>query len=228
MRRLLGILSVAMITAGCVVLSDAALTLAWKEPVSAIYGQMRQDEAESQLRELQADFIAGLETEKSSAPQADPVKRARALAEAFEDDLETGKAIGRIDIPSANIDYVVVEGTDTSTLKKGPGRYPETALPGQGKTIGIAGHRTTYGAPFHSIDKIDEGDAITVEMPYATFTYTVEKIEIVAPTEISIIDNIGRERLVLTACHPLYSAAQRYAVFGRLAEIELAEAIDSP
>ena len=228
MRRLLRILSVVMITAGCVVLSDAALTLAWKEPVSAIYGQMRQNEAESQLRELQADFIAGLETEKPVSPQVDPAKRAKALAEAFEKDLETGKAIGRIDIPSANIDYVVVEGTDTSTLKKGPGRYPETALPGQGKTIGIAGHRTTYGAPFHSIDKIDEGDEIIVEMPYATFTYTVEKTEIVAPTEIGIIDDIGRERLVLTACHPLYSAAERYAVFGRLAEIELAEAVDSP
>lgn len=223
MRRALAILSVVMITAGAVVLSDAALTLAWKEPVSAIYAQLRQDEAEDQLRELQDEFLAGLEAGEPVGPQVDPVKRAKALAERFEEHLETGKAIGKIDIPSADINYVVVEGTDTSSLKKGPGHYPDTALPGQGKTIGIAGHRTTYGAPFNDIDKIEEDDEITVEMPYATFTYAVEKIEIVAPTDIEIVDNIGRERLVLTACHPLYSAAERYAVFGRLTDVELTE-----
>lgn len=222
MRRALAILSVVMITAGGVVLTDAGLTLAWKEPVSALYGQLRQDEAETQLRELQADFIAALEAGRPLPPQVDPVEQAEALAKRFEDQLQTGKAIGRIDIPAADIEYVIVEGTDPNTLEKGPGHYPETALPGQGKTIGVAGHRTTYGAPFHDIDKIVEGDEITIEMPYATFTYAVEKIDIVAPTEIGIIDDIGRERLVLTACHPLYSAAERYAVFGRLEEVELA------
>lgn len=213
-----------MITAGIVVLSDAALTLAWKEPVSALYGQMRQNEAESQLRELQADFLGDLETLKPAPPRVDPAKRAERLAKAFEDKLEVGMAIGRIDIPSADIGYVIVEGTDTTSLKKGPGHYPETALPGQGTTIGVAGHRTTYGAPFHDIDKIAVGDEVTIEMPYATFTYTVEKTDIVAPTEIGIIRDIGRERLVLTACHPLYSAAERYAVFGKLTDVELAEA----
>lgn len=222
MRRALAILSVVMITAGAVVLCDAALTLAWKEPVSALYGQLRQDEAETQLAELQADFLAALETGQPIPPQLDPAERAKQLATRFEDELETGGAIGRIEVPSADIDYVIVEGTDTSTLKKGPGHYPETALPGQGRTIGIAGHRTTYGAPFHDIDKIEVGEDLTIEMPYATFTYAVEKTEIVAPTAIEIIDDIGRERLVLTACHPLYSAAQRYAVFGKLTEIELA------
>lgn len=222
MRRALAIFSVVMITAGCVVLSDAALTLAWKEPVSAIYGQLRQNEAEDQLRQLQADFLEGLETEKPLGGQG-ALEQAAELADRFTERLEKGKAIGRIEIESADIDYVVVEGTDTETLKKGPGRYPETALPGQGRTIGIAGHRTTYGAPFNDIDSIETGDEIVVEMPYATFTYEVEKTEIVAPTEVRIIRDIGRERVVLTACHPLYSAAKRYAVFGKLTEVVLAE-----
>jgi sortase A len=222
MRRALAILSVVMITAGCVVLSDAALTIAWKEPVSAIYGQLRQNEAEDQLRQLQADFLEGLETEKPIGG-AGALEQAAELADRFTERLEKGKAIGRIEIESADIDYVVVEGTDTGTLKKGPGHYPETALPGQGKTIGIAGHRTTYGAPFNDIDSIEDGDEIVVEMPYATFTYEVEKTEVVAPTEVRIIRDIGRERLVLTACHPLYSAAERYAVFGKLTDVVLAE-----
>ena len=87
--------------------------------------------------------------------------------------------------------------------------------------MGIAGHRTTYGAPFNQIDKIEKGDSITVEMPYGTFTYTVTDTEIVDPSQTDIVDDVGRERLVLTSCHPLYSAAQRYAVFADLVGTEL-------
>lgn len=115
----------------------------------------------------------------------------------------------------------MIQGTDEGDLQKGPGHYPTTALPGQGKTIGIAGHRTTYGAPFNQIDKIEVGDEITLEMPYATFTYKVTKTDIVDPSDVGIVDNVGRERLVLTACHPLYSAAERYTVFADLDEITL-------
>ena len=133
----------------------------------------------------------------------------------------TGEGIGRIKIPSIDRPRtVVVEGTDTATLQKGPGHYPDTAFPGQGKTIGIAGHRTTYLAPFRHIDEIADGDEIVLEMPYGTFTYEVEKHEIVDPCQVEIVDDVGYERLVLTACHPLYSAAQRWAVFARLADAE--------
>lgn len=220
MRRLLRIISVALVTAGLVVLADAGVTLAWKEPVSALYGQIRQGEARDQLRELETRFRADERIDRISAIE-DPVRRANRLATRFAKKLKTGEGIGTIEIPSAKIDYVIVEGTDTETLKKGPGRYPETFLPGQENTIGIAGHRTTYGAPFHDIDKIGDGDEITVEMPYATFTYEVEKARIVEPTDVEIVRSVGRERLVLTACHPLYSAAQRYAVFADLVDIEL-------
>ncbi len=114
----------------------------------------------------------------------------------------------------------MVEGTDTATLRKGPGHYPETRLPGQGGTVGVAGHRTTYLAPFRTIDELRRGERIILEMPYATFTYRVQKQEIVEPTQTSVIDDVGYERLVLSACHPLYSAEQRIIVFARLARVE--------
>jgi sortase A len=116
---------------------------------------------------------------------------------------------------------VVVQGTDTATLQKGPGHYTATPIPGQHGTVAIAGHRTTYLAPFRRINEIRDGDEIRVEMPYAAFTYTVEKHEIVDPSEVGIIKPVGYPRLVLTACHPLYSAAQRWAVFAKLNRIDL-------
>ena len=112
-----------------------------------------------------------------------------------------------------------MNGTDTSTLQKGPGRYPQTPLPGYGETTGIAGHRTTYLAPLRKINEIEDGDEIRVELPYGAFTYEVEKHEIVKPSDVEIVDPVGYERVVLTACHPLYSAAQRWAVFAKLTDV---------
>ena len=110
----------------------------------------------------------------------------------------------------------MVEGTATEDLRKGPGHYDNTPLPGERGTVAIAGHRTTYGAPFRTIDQLDRGDQITAEMPYGTFTYRVEKTRIVEPTEVSVYRKVGYDRLILSACHPLYSAAQRIVVFARL------------
>jgi sortase A len=227
MARLLRILSLALATAGLVVLADAAVTIAWKEPLSAVYGQIQQDRAATQLDDLEVSFAAEPATEKLNAI-ADPTVRARRLADRFARRLKTGKPIARILMPAAKADYVVLEGTDTETLTKGPGHYPTTALPGQGRTVAIAGHRTTYGAPFRRIDNLDPGDPITVRMPYATFRYEVEKEKVVSPTDVQIVDDIGRDRLVLTACHPLYSAAQRYVIFARLTDLTLAGAAQRP
>ena len=219
MQRILRILSVALITAGIVLLVDAGLTLAWKEPLSAAYGTLQQNQAASDLDSVQDDFLNLPEVDRIKDDEADATRRAKRLADVFEQGLRNGKAIGRIEIPSIGADYVVIQGTDESDLKRGPGHYPETALPGQGKTIGIAGHRTTYGAPFNQIDAIDVGDPIRLEMPYGDFTYRVTSTKIVDPSETDVVDDVGRERLVLSACHPLYSAAQRYIVFADLQRI---------
>ena len=86
--------------------------------------------------------------------------------------------------------------------------------------MAIAGHRTTYLAPFRKINEIEDGDEIRIEMPYATFIYEVEKHEVVDPTQVGIVNPVGYQRLVLTACHPLYSADQRWAVFAKLVRVD--------
>lgn len=227
MHRILRILSVALITAGIVVLVDAGMTLAWKEPVSAIYSEIQQGRAADQLADVESEFFAVDEVvELSEEPvQQSPAKieaTARRLARLFAETMREGKGIGRVQVPAMGADYVVLEGTATDTLQRGPGHYPETKLPGQGGTIGIAGHRTTYGAPFGAIDDVEEGDEVVLEMPYGTFTYEVTRTDIVEPTQTEIVRDVGYEQVVLTACHPLYSAAERYAVFARLTDIELA------
>ena len=222
MRRLARIASVALITAGVVLLADAAITLAWKEPLSAIYSAIEQNQAADELNSLSDEFLQDPEVADLAASRAATARRAERLADLYEKRLEEGKPFGRIKIPSIDADYVVVEGTEEADLERGPGHYPDTALPGQRRTVAIAGHRTTYGAPFNQIDKIEIGDTIVLEMPYGTFTYDVTATRIVDPDQVGIVRDIGRDRLVLTSCHPLYSAAQRYAVFADLKRIDLA------
>jgi sortase A len=219
MSRAGRILSIALITAGLVVLADAGLTLLWQEPVSAAYGALQQSRAADQLDELEDEFPSA-EDLAALRGVADDTERTRLLAERFRDRIGDGDAIGRVKIDRIGLDIVLMEGTDTGTLQRGPGHYPTTDLPGMGDTIGIAGHRTTYLAPFRDIDDIRDGDEIRVEMPYAALTYRVQRHEIVAPTAVEIVDPVGHEQLVLTACHPLYSAAERYVVFADLVRVD--------
>ena len=223
MRRALNVLSVALITAGVVILADVAMTLAWKEPLSTVYGSIQQGKAEDSLAELSDSFLNSPER-REALTERDPTRRAARLARALAAQVQTGEGIGRIQIPEIDLDMVVVQGTDTASLQKGPGHYPDTAFPGQGRTVAIAGHRTTYLAPFRHIDQIDDGDRITLEMPYGTFTYEVSKHRVVNPDQVGIVRDVGHERLVLTACHPVYSAAQRWAVFADLVDTDLSAA----
>ena len=119
-------------------------------------------------------------------------------------------------MPSIDRRYVLVEGTDGESLRKGPGHYPHTGLPGQGRTVAIAGHRTTFLAPFRTIDQLEPGDPIEIRMPYGRFVYSVVRTRIVEPSAIWVTRDVDHEQLVLTACHPLYSAAKRIVVFARL------------
>lgn len=221
MRRAARIVSVALITAGLVILVDVAATLIWKEPLSAVYAQVRQSQAAGELDTVSDEFLADPEVADAAGGDATVEQRARRLADLFERRLADGKPIGRIEIPAIDADYVVVQGTEEADLKLGPGHYPDTALPGQGRTVAIAGHRTTYGAPFNQIDKIDVGDPIVLVMPYGRFTYDVSETRLVDPSQTGIVRDVGHDRLVLTSCHPLYSAAQRYAVIADLRRIDL-------
>lgn len=219
MRRYLRTLSTVLIVSGLLMLTDAGMTLAWQEPVSAIYATVIQGRLGDDLRKLElaspntTDLTAlrSLESER---------KRMAFLSRSLRRDAENGDAIGRIRIPKIGASYVVVKGTDPATLRKGPGFYEDNSLPGAPGTVAIAGHRTTYLAPFRKIDKLRPKDEITVEMPYGRFVYRVEKTRIVKPTELSVVRRVSFDRLVLSACHPLYSAAKRIIVFARLESAE--------
>jgi sortase A len=220
-NRALRILATALITAGLVVFADVGLTLAWKEPISSLYGSIKQSEARDQLTNLERVFPSPADRRRV-APIKDPHKKIAVLADAFAKQAHTGEAIGTILIDRFDLDAVVIQGTDTSSLETGPGHYPDTPFPGQPGTVAIAGHRTTYLAPFRHIDSLVAGDKIVLAMPYGRFTYTVTRHEIVSPDQTDVVDPVGYPQLVLTACNPLYSAAQRYVVFAKLTGERLA------
>src|SRR3954464_13081349 len=214
MRPVLRFVASVLITSGILMLVDAVLTVTWQEPVSAYFAQRSQDGLNDELKldlpQVEAD-------KRLAASIRHPRKALHRLADLAEERARTGHAIGTIRIPEIGAHYAIVQGTDTDSLRKGPGHYPNTSFPGQGGTVAIAGHRTTYLAPFNQIDKLGQGDQIILEMPYGTFTYVFEKQEIVDPTDLAVTDRVpGAERLVLSACHPLYSASHRIIVFARL------------
>jgi sortase A len=203
--------ALALITAGLVVLADVAVTLAWKEPLTSLYATLLQNDADEDVAVLDAEF-----PNATGSDQAQLRRRAHRLANQFEGEVPEGDGIGFIRIPAIDVDFALIQGADLSDLRHGPGRYLSAALPGQGKTVAVAGHRTTFLAPFRNIDELERGDEVMIDMPYASFTYSVDHKRIVEPDQVEVVRPVGRERLVLTACHPLHSAAERYVVFADL------------
>jgi sortase A len=214
-RRVLRGLSAVLIASGLLVLADAVLTLVWQEPLTALQTTVRQHGLRGDLRHLEAEGPTRLEA-RALAGVADERRRVALLARSLQQRTAPGDAIGRLKIARLGADFVMVKGSDPSDLHKGPGTFDDSPLPGIGGTTAIAGHRTTYLAPFRHIDRLKPGDRITVEMPYATFSYRVQRTRIVAPDAVAILRDVGYDRLVLSACHPLFSAAQRIVVVSRL------------
>jgi sortase A len=214
-RRALRALSTVLIVAGALALADGIATLVWQEPVSALYARVQQERLGDELTALERAAPTPVER-RALARLPDPRRRQAFAARALGRRVQPGDALGRLRIPAIGLSAVVVEGIGGGDLRKGPGHYPDTALPGQRGTVGIAGHRTTYGAPFRHVDDLERGDRIALRMPYGTFAYRVERTRIVAPTAVEVVDPVAYDRLVLTACHPLYSAKERIVVFARL------------
>ena len=191
-RVVLRFVASVMMVSGLLLLSDAGITLLWQEPVSAYFSERQQVKLEKALIDPPARVV-----------RKEPLR---------------GDAIGKLSIPSIGVSEYVVEGTDADNLRKGPGHYPDTPLPGQHGTSAIAGHRTTYGAPFRNLNKLKHNDRIVVELPYGTFLYRVDRTQIVDDSALWVTKRVGHDQLVLTACHPLYSAAQRIVAFARLTD----------
>lgn len=215
-RRGLRALAGAMMVAGVLLLADAALTLVWQEPLSALYTGVEQRRLDDRLERLEDRRLSPIERRALARLPTDD-RRLAFAARALDRRTGAGDPVGRIRAPAAGISKVFVAGTGGGELRKGPGHYPDTPLPGVRGTVAIAGHRTTYGAPFRNLDDLGRGDRIELDMPYGTFTYAVERTRIVPPTALWVTRRVGYDRLVLTACHPLYSAAKRIVVFARLA-----------
>ncbi|HEX5225592.1 MAG TPA: class E sortase [Solirubrobacteraceae bacterium] len=217
-RRARAMRAVAMllIAAGALALLDAVVTLVWQEPVSWLYATLQQDHLEGALHEVEVAPPTPLET-RELASISDERSRIALLARDLERRSGEGSAVGRIEIPRIGASFVVVKGTATADLEKGPGIYSETRFPGIGGTTAVAGHRTTYLAPFRHIDALRRGSTIRLEMPYAQLTYSVISQRVVAPTDVeAAVGNVGYSRLVLSACTPLFSAEKRLLVFARL------------
>ncbi|MEZ5140109.1 MAG: class E sortase [Acidimicrobiales bacterium] len=220
LSRILGAIGRTLITAGTLILLFVAYQL-WG---TGLQTQQSQRELGNEFEQL-LDGAATSTTTSTSAPTTtttDPfappttVPTDGSVAPVQGTLPSEGDPIAEIQIPSIGITRTVVSGISLDQLKRGPGHYPETPLPGQAGNVAIAGHRTTYGQPFHNIDKIEVGDQITFKTLQGTFVYEVTEHLIVSPDQVEVLQDQGDNRITLIACEPKYSAAQRYILIGQL------------
>ena len=213
MTRWIGTL---VLLVGLGVLAWCATVYLWKDPFTTAYTTWEQRRLEDGF-ESRVEAWRPLPTIKP-APGTTPPSRpvdVRRDARAYRRQSAAGDAIARLEIPRLDLDVIVVNGTDTADLRRGPGRHLETFMPGEGQLVYVAGHRTTFGAPFSHIDALRAGDRLRLELPYATVDYKVVEHKIVDQYELSVLRTRGREELVLQACHPRFLSSQRYLVYAR-------------
>jgi sortase A len=218
MSRRRRLISATLMLAGVLLLADVLVTLVWQEPVTGLVAIVKRHDINRRYLSYSSMPLTNSE-EVSLQRLTNAEERIAFLARQDAQRVPNGAAIGRLTIPKIGVAYEVVQGTSTGDLELGPGHYSSTAFPGLGETVAIAGHRTTYLAPFRNINELHRGDRIDLQMPYGTFHYVVESQRVVTPDAWWITRNRGYERLVLSACNPLYSASQRIAVFARLVSV---------
>ena len=228
LSKVLGATGRLLIIAGVVILGFVAYQL-WG---TGLEESREQDELLGEYaRSIGADADAELEDLAPTATGGDEDGGGGDAAAGVRTDAppptpEPGEPVGIIEIPRIELTRVVVEGTSRADLKKGPGHYIGTPFPGQPGNVGIAGHRTTYGAPFNRIDELVPGDEIILSTSQGTFDYSViaapgstnQAWYTVSPGQVEVLDDFGDNRVTLTACHPKYSAKQRIVVHAVLQE----------
>jgi len=209
MRHRLGTL---LLVIGVGLLAWAATVYFWKDPFTTAYTAYEQRRLASNLDE---QFDSWRPNREPVSQSGEPTKRddVSRVAKRYRLASEDGDAIARIRIPRLDLNLVVVNGTSVSDLRQGPGRHLDTYMPGEHELVYIAGHRTTYGAPFGDINELEPGDTITLELPYATIAYRVTRHRIVDDNDVSVLESPHHEQLVLQACHPRFFASQRYLVY---------------
>lgn len=216
MRRGMRLLGTLLVIGGALTLVWALVVWQWQDPFTALYTTWKQRQLagqyEKRVRSFEPSIAASSQaTERTSIARA--AKRYRASS-------KRGEVIGRLRVPRMGLNILLVNGTDEQTLKKGPGRDQRTFMPGENRLVYIAGHRTTYLAPFSHIDRLRSGDRITIEVPYGTFMYAVTRHRIVKATDLSVLRSPKRELVALQACHPRFFATHRYIAYARLLRVE--------
>jgi sortase A len=208
MRRVIGAIGRVLITAGVLILLFVAYQL-WGTNIF-------EARAQNQLRDDFKQDLADTPTPPSTSDR--PATPTTTVPVPVPPD---GEPVGIIRIPKIGVDKVVVEGTTVADLRKGPGHYSGTPLPGQQGNAAIAGHRTTYGAPFADLDQLSRGDLISVQTVGGTFEYEVTDVFVVSPS--AVLDPPADEDaaiLTLTTCNPKYSASERLVVKAEYDESE--------
>jgi len=215
MRRFGRIFGTLLILAGVLTLAWVVVVWQWQDPFTALYTHFQQTRL-AHAYERRAEAFQPALPRPEHRDLAAVERSVAAEARAYQRTLKEGDPVGRIKIGRIGLKMVVVQGTDHDTLKKGPGHYIKSGLTGEGGLIYIDRHRTTYLAPFAYIDGIEVGDYVTLEVPYGTFTYRVFRHYVVPASQVSILQNHGREILRLQACHPRFFATHRYIVDAKL------------
>jgi sortase A len=214
MKRGLRIGGTVLAAAGLLAAVWAFTVWKWQDPFTALYTSQAQASLEREYRREAATYRAPVPIPKE-APVAVEQRRIHRAAIRYRQQLQRGDAVGRLHVPQLGLNDILVEGTDSVSLTKGPGRYSRSYVPGEGELIYIAGHRTTYGAPLAHIDRLETGDEVRLEMPYGTFTYKVSGHVIVPANDVERLESDGREEIALQACHPRFFASERYIVYAR-------------
>ena len=222
-------LGVLLTVCGTLTLVWCAVVWRWEDPFTALYTTYEQHRLSQAFERRERHFVqsrprpprTAVENparSTGSSPEARiraEEQRIRADARAYRLDSQEGQALGRIVVPHLGLNMVFVDGTSESSLEKGPGRDLETFMPGENRLVYIAGHRTTFLAPFSHIDALRRGDRITLELPYATFVYQVTRHIVVPANDLAVLHSGKHELLALQACHPRFFATHRYIVYGR-------------
>jgi sortase A len=218
-------LGTLLLVVGLGVLAWAATVYLWKDPFTTAYTAYEQRRLETSLDRTFENWQPEPRPAKSGTPTTSPVAHrphddVRREARRYRLATEEGDAIAKLKVPRLHLDAVIVDGTSSADLRRGPGRHLESFMPGERKLVYIAGHRTTYGAPFGDIDKLRPGDRIFLELPYASLEYRVTSHRIVDDNDLSVLESGRREELVLQACHPRFFASERYLVYARPVAVE--------
>ena len=216
-RRAVRILGNVLIVAGLLGIVWTIVVWQWQDPFTGLYTRWQQHHLRSQYSKL-AHAYRPLHANGTGANLAALVAREAAQ---YRRDTHPGEGIGKIVIGRLGLHMILVDGTDETSLEKGPGRDLRTYMPGQNRLVYVAGHRTTYLAPFAHIENIRPGDYVTLEVPYATFLYRAFRHEIVPATDLAMLSSPNHELLRLQACHPRFFATHRYIVDARLVHVTL-------